>query len=761
MKLPATVVLVDAVGAAEAGETVERLLPTLRSGDEIVVLDDGSIGEAAAALEATGRVRVRQPRGGLLAAVLAAAATDAVVLLSAAARMPADWVDRLLDPMSDPRVAATGPMLAGRGTAQQIAPPPAGTDVSEWSARWRDEHPGGGDSVNRLDPACVALRRTAVEAVGVAELRASPIGPADPVGSCGTDELCRRLAVGGYRLELLGSLAVWCPSADGAPASLDVAGHAEREVALLLATSQAARRGPLLSASLIVKNEEENLPRCLASLTGLVDEVVVYDTGSTDATVEIARRAGARVIEGYWDDDFGRARNASMEHCAGEWVLAIDADEVASGDPATVRTTLEVAWTWDAFGVMITNLVGDADKSRRSLDHWGGRLLRRDRCRWHYRIHEQPTSHPGQPDLRAASFTPLRLLHSGYLDEPTADRNKTARNVAVSEQAVAELIDPSPADLAANLVNLGRSYIWAGRPGDAVTAFERALELESSPQYRRAALGHGIEGLLALGRTAEAEEWIELLRACSSESSAVLRFFDGQMRLRRGDIEGALERLNGIQGMQTDDGTSTGMEVVAVTRARAQMAHGDWSDAVDSLMVAADASGRPQWRELVLAVTRAGADLDIVVGLVSDDDVGEASSAVLTLSPPTADDFLERLWTARPDPRILGAAARLAPHLAVSRSLQWSARLRTAGAAHHCPLRAQVGSAAFSPAVRLRAAATLETAFGEPTDRGTIVTIATGLAPDDVPAVLEELEQLCPALVAPVRDGAPPLRPGR
>ena len=83
----------------------------------------------------------------------------------------------------------------------------------------------------------------------------------------------------------------------------------------------------LLSACLIVKDEEKALPECLASLDRLVDEVVVYDTGSTDATVELARRAGARVIEGYWDDDFGRARNASLEQCRGEWILWIDADE--------------------------------------------------------------------------------------------------------------------------------------------------------------------------------------------------------------------------------------------------------------------------------------------------------------------------------------------------------------------------------------------------------------------------------------------------
>src|ERR1700678_4705915 len=83
----------------------------------------------------------------------------------------------------------------------------------------------------------------------------------------------------------------------------------------------------VISACLIVKGEEKALPECLESIRGFVDEIVVYDTGSTDATVELAKRAGAKVTEGYWDDDFSRARNASLEQCRGKWILWIDADE--------------------------------------------------------------------------------------------------------------------------------------------------------------------------------------------------------------------------------------------------------------------------------------------------------------------------------------------------------------------------------------------------------------------------------------------------
>ena len=60
----------------------------------------------------------------------------------------------------------------------------------------------------------------------------------------------------------------------------------------------------LVSLCMIMKNEEDELPLVLASAAGLADEIVIYDTGSTDRSVALARELGATVIEGYWDDDF-------------------------------------------------------------------------------------------------------------------------------------------------------------------------------------------------------------------------------------------------------------------------------------------------------------------------------------------------------------------------------------------------------------------------------------------------------------------------
>ena len=94
----------------------------------------------------------------------------------------------------------------------------------------------------------------------------------------------------------------------------------------------------LLSAALIVRDEERFLEGCLRSLAGRVDEIVVVDTGSIDRSPEIARDLGARVVRHVWNDDFAAARNASIDAAHGDWILYIDADEqVVEFDRAAVE----------------------------------------------------------------------------------------------------------------------------------------------------------------------------------------------------------------------------------------------------------------------------------------------------------------------------------------------------------------------------------------------------------------------------------------
>lgn len=97
-----------------------------------------------------------------------------------------------------------------------------------------------------------------------------------------------------------------------------------------------------LSACVIVKNEEKHLPRWLACVRQLADELIVVDTGSEDRTVEIAEAGGARVFSFPWRDDFSAAKNFALEQATGKWILFLDADEYFPPESISrVRSLLE------------------------------------------------------------------------------------------------------------------------------------------------------------------------------------------------------------------------------------------------------------------------------------------------------------------------------------------------------------------------------------------------------------------------------------
>jgi len=78
---------------------------------------------------------------------------------------------------------------------------------------------------------------------------------------------------------------------------------------------------------MIVKNEEKMLQKTLPTLAKGVDEIILVDTGSTDNTIEVAKKYGAKVFHFPWINDFAAARNESLKHANGDWIIWIDADE--------------------------------------------------------------------------------------------------------------------------------------------------------------------------------------------------------------------------------------------------------------------------------------------------------------------------------------------------------------------------------------------------------------------------------------------------
>lgn len=155
-----------------------------------------------------------------------------------------------------------------------------------------------------------------------------------------------------------------------------------------------------VQAAIIVRNEEANLAACLESLTGIVDDVVVLDTGSTDATVQIARAFTENVHTSTvydcntdaQDFHFGNARNEALSHCRRGWVLSVDADEIVSGDGLRSYFDDHAHSSYEV-GIRLTgDYTGTWGFQRRgTLMAFVPRLFRNDGLtKWRYRVHEIP-----------------------------------------------------------------------------------------------------------------------------------------------------------------------------------------------------------------------------------------------------------------------------------------------------------------------------------------------------------------------------------
>ena len=234
--------------------------------------------------------------------------------------------------------------------------------------------------------------------------------------------------------------------------------------------------GLKLSLCMIVKDEEEMLPGCLEPLRGVVDEMIVVDTGSSDRTVEIAESFGAKVVHFPWNGSFSDARNVSIENATGDWVMYLDADEhLEAEDAPKLRDLLGRTWR-EGFNLVETNYTGGEDTGS-ATTHLALRVWRRrPEYRFEGRIHEQKTH--TMPMFLPERFetTTIRVRHYGYLNQRIASKEKSQRNIQLLEQEARE--NPSPF----NDYNLGSEYLALGDPAKARTHFDRAWEsLRSVP----------------------------------------------------------------------------------------------------------------------------------------------------------------------------------------------------------------------------------------------------------------------------------------
>jgi tetratricopeptide (TPR) repeat protein len=329
-----------------------------------------------------------------------------------------------------------------------------------------------------------------------------------------------------------------------------------------------------LSLSMVVRDEAARLERCLGSVAGFVDEMVVVDTGSRDDTVAIAERLGARVEHLPWPGDFAPARNRALEAVQGAWVLVLDGDEQLL--PEAVPLLRQLMAEPDA---LLINLLRWEEGARQAPYSSVSRLFRRHPAiRWSGAYHAQvddsvATLLQSEPHWRVLDCPVPALRHEGYRPELLAGSGKAERlraameaelsrhpgdpyacaklgglewseghgqrAVALLEDGLAHCRADQTAERFELLLHLALARSEAA-PAQAADLYRQAIALPLNPRLTMAAQLNLSVLLLEQGQLAEAAERAEAATAAAPELAGVW-LQRGLVARHRGDLPAALE----------------------------------------------------------------------------------------------------------------------------------------------------------------------------------------------------------------------------
>lgn len=231
-----------------------------------------------------------------------------------------------------------------------------------------------------------------------------------------------------------------------------------------------------VSVCIIAKNEENCIEECLKRLAKYDWEIVVVDTGSTDRTVEIARKYTPSVHSFTWINDFSAARNYSVQKASNDYILALDCDEYLeeSQHADDVISALPSYISPEQVGVFTrhnpTAAYASPDTAPIMTTDYIARFFHRSKMYFEGSIHEQITSKTGE--AKDYVSIPLSFYHTGY-QTPFLQEQKAARNIPMLKAELA-----SRPDNPYIYYQLGRSYFSIADYANALTYFESALSME-------------------------------------------------------------------------------------------------------------------------------------------------------------------------------------------------------------------------------------------------------------------------------------------
>ena len=430
---------------------------------------------------------------------------------------------------------------------------------------------------------------------------------------------------------------------------------------------------PLVSLCMIIKDEEEYLGDALHSVEGLADEIIVYDTGSSDRSVEIAESYGAKVILGEWRDDFAWARNQTLDHATGQWILWIDADERVQGDKDALRLRLEDPFApYESYSIRIQNATG---AGLTSMDHFANRIFRRKDCYWRGAIHETVWYRDNRRTNYAIRAPELFLEHLGYLDASLADRNKADRNISVSDQN--ESAD-SPEEVA---LHRARSLTMGGRFVEAIELLETKVLGHDSPAMHRIAL-------LMLG------VWYRVVGRYDDAKAILAQYGDAeidpafaeaeyaQLAFVQGDFDEVLLHVKLVTHFVADrDGLTVSPDNLAGLKARALAQLGRHEEAARTILGGLQRGVlEVHLGELIDWMDRGDVPTVELARVLPESKKTLVLAQLLQIDPVVADKVLVELHHENPtDLAILAAASLVAKKLDAERQNSWESILAKAG----------------------------------------------------------------------------------
>jgi glycosyltransferase involved in cell wall biosynthesis len=425
--------------------------------------------------------------------------------------------------------------------------------------------------------------------------------------------------------------------------------------------------------SMIVRDAAQLLPACLASAKPVTQEIVVADTGSTDATISIAESLGARVLSIPWRNDFAEARNACLAAMTSDWILSLDADEILDSSALSKFPSLLASTPAAGFQVTIRNYVLSLDdrvwdrpatpndsslplaaKYPAFVEHQNVRLFRRAADVYFVgRVHESVG--PRLVELgRKIARAPFFIHHFGLAASAETRERKNHLYRELGRAKIHERPQDAQAHFELGLVEMDNF----GNVDEALLLFQRASELNP-----RLGVAWFFRGLLLL-RAGRLSESLQCLAQAErhGHATALVAEAQGDAHYNSGDFASAVKcyRL----AIRREPDSPFFESKLGLARVRS----GDATAGLRDLRRARDARpAAPALHDrLVLAL--------VSLGLIQD--AAEAAEAKLSaIDSHTPSDFLRTasLWAKSLDPAraaaLLQVGLQVFPH---NQELQYS-----------------------------------------------------------------------------------------